>query len=41
VEASGLAAGKGVLMPENKEETLQGLKEIVVDRAMRWWSRSS
>jgi phosphoribosylamine--glycine ligase / phosphoribosylformylglycinamidine cyclo-ligase len=33
LKASGLAAGKGVLMPENKEETLQGLKEIMVDRA--------
>jgi len=33
LKASGIAAGKGVLMPENKEETLQGLKEIMVDKA--------
>lgn len=33
LKASGIAAGKGVLLPETKEEALQGLKEIMVDRA--------
>jgi formyltetrahydrofolate-dependent phosphoribosylglycinamide formyltransferase len=33
LKASGIAAGKGVLMPENKDEALKGLKEIMVDRA--------
>jgi phosphoribosylamine--glycine ligase/phosphoribosylformylglycinamidine cyclo-ligase len=33
IKASGLAAGKGVLLPESKAEALQGLKEVMVDRA--------
>lgn len=33
LKASGLAAGKGVLIPETTEEALVGLKEIMVDRA--------
>ncbi|KMU90068.1 phosphoribosylformylglycinamidine cyclo-ligase [Coccidioides immitis H538.4] len=32
IKASGLAAGKGVIMPQNKEEALQALKEIMLDR---------
>lgn len=32
MKASGLAAGKGVLMPENKQEALDGLKTIMVDK---------
>jgi len=31
LKASGLAAGKGVLMPETIEEAIAGLKEIMVD----------
>lgn len=33
LKASGLAAGKGVLIPYNREEAIEGLKEIMVDRA--------
>ncbi|KAJ2912147.1 hypothetical protein MD484_g8266, partial [Candolleomyces efflorescens] len=33
LKASGLAAGKGVLIPESKEEAIAGLKEILVARA--------
>ncbi|KIO21416.1 hypothetical protein M407DRAFT_80411 [Tulasnella calospora MUT 4182] len=33
LKASGLAAGKGVLIPENTEEAITGLKEIMLDRA--------
>ena len=33
VKASGLAAGKGVLLPTTKEETIQAVKEIMSDRA--------
>lgn len=33
LKASGLALGKGVLIPENKQEALQGLKEIMLDKA--------
>ena len=33
IKASGLAAGKGVLLPTSKEEALQGLKEVMLDRA--------
>jgi len=33
VKASGLAAGKGVLIPSNKEETLNAVKEIMSDKA--------
>ena len=33
LKASGLAGGKGVLIPETTEEAIQGLKEIMVDRA--------
>ncbi|ORY98221.1 phosphoribosylglycinamide synthetase [Syncephalastrum racemosum] len=32
LKASGLAAGKGVLIPTSKEETLAGLKSIMVDK---------
>ncbi|KAH8835846.1 aminoimidazole ribonucleotide synthetase [Flagelloscypha sp. PMI_526] len=31
LKASGLAGGKGVLIPTSKDEAIQGLKEIVVD----------
>jgi formyltetrahydrofolate-dependent phosphoribosylglycinamide formyltransferase len=33
VKASGLAAGKGVLLPTTKAETLQAVKEIMSDKA--------
>jgi phosphoribosylamine--glycine ligase/phosphoribosylglycinamide formyltransferase/phosphoribosylformylglycinamidine cyclo-ligase/phosphoribosylamine--glycine ligase/phosphoribosylformylglycinamidine cyclo-ligase len=33
VKASGLAAGKGVLLPTTKEETIAAVKEIMSDRA--------
>lgn len=33
IKASGIAAGKGVLIPENTEEALEAIKEIMVDRA--------
>ncbi|KXN86766.1 Bifunctional purine biosynthetic protein ADE1 [Leucoagaricus sp. SymC.cos] len=33
LKASGLAAGKGVLVPETTEDALAGLKEIMVDKA--------
>jgi len=33
VKASGLAAGKGVLLPSNREETLNAVKEIMSDKA--------
>lgn len=32
LKASGLAGGKGVLIPETWEETEQGLKEVMVDQ---------
>lgn len=32
LKASGLAAGKGVLIPETEEETERGLREILVDK---------
>ncbi|KAK2748095.1 hypothetical protein FQN57_001218 [Myotisia sp. PD_48] len=32
IKASGLAAGKGVLMPQNKEEARQALRDIIVER---------
>jgi len=32
IKASGLAAGKGVLLPETKEEAVSGLKSIMVDK---------
>ncbi|KAK2764917.1 hypothetical protein FQN54_008614 [Arachnomyces sp. PD_36] len=32
IKADGLAAGKGVLIPQTKEEAHQALKEIMVDR---------
>ncbi|CAG8537459.1 281_t:CDS:10 [Ambispora gerdemannii] len=33
IKASGLAGGKGVLIPTNKQEALEALKELMVDRA--------
>ncbi|KNC78967.1 bifunctional purine biosynthetic protein ADE1 [Sphaeroforma arctica JP610] len=33
VKASGLAGGKGVLLPETKEETLAALQQVMQDRA--------
>lgn len=33
VKASGLAAGKGVIVPESREEALQALHQIMVERA--------
>jgi phosphoribosylamine--glycine ligase/phosphoribosylformylglycinamidine cyclo-ligase len=33
IKATGLAAGKGVLIPQSQEEALQGLKEIMLDKA--------
>ena len=33
LKASGLAAGKGVLIPENTREALDALKQILVDNA--------
>jgi phosphoribosylamine--glycine ligase len=33
VKASGLAAGKGVLMPQNVDEALAAVKEVMVDKA--------
>jgi phosphoribosylamine--glycine ligase / phosphoribosylformylglycinamidine cyclo-ligase len=33
VKASGLAAGKGVLLPTSKAETIDAVKEIMSDRA--------
>ena len=32
LKADGLAAGKGVLIPENEEEAIQGLREILVEK---------
>ncbi|TDL28228.1 aminoimidazole ribonucleotide synthetase [Rickenella mellea] len=32
LKASGLAAGKGVLIPESTQEAVQGLREILVDK---------
>lgn len=32
IKASGIAAGKGVLIPQNTEEALEALKEVMVDR---------
>ncbi|KAL1954773.1 hypothetical protein VTO42DRAFT_721 [Malbranchea cinnamomea] len=32
IKASGLAAGKGVIIPQTKEEARQALKEIMLDR---------
>jgi phosphoribosylamine--glycine ligase/phosphoribosylformylglycinamidine cyclo-ligase len=33
LKADGIAAGKGVLIPETKQEALEGLNEIMVDKA--------
>jgi phosphoribosylamine--glycine ligase / phosphoribosylformylglycinamidine cyclo-ligase len=33
VKASGLAAGKGVIIPQNKEESIQAAKEIMCDKS--------
>ena len=33
IKASGLAAGKGVLIPTNKEETIAAVKEIMSDKS--------
>lgn len=32
IKADGLAAGKGVLIPTTREEALEGLKEIMLDK---------
>ncbi|KAJ1655240.1 hypothetical protein IWQ61_004975 [Dispira simplex] len=32
IKASGLAAGKGVLMPQSREEALQALRSVMVER---------
>lgn len=32
IKASGIAAGKGVLIPQSKEEALELIKEIMIDR---------
>ena len=32
IKATGLAAGKGVKLPKNKEEARNDLKEIMLDR---------
>ncbi len=34
LKASGLAAGKGVLLPETAEEALDGLKSLLIDRKL-------
>lgn len=31
IKASGLAGGKGVLIPQNVEEAVKGLKEVMLD----------
>lgn len=33
VKASGLAAGKGVIIPQNKEESIEAAKEIMCDKS--------
>ncbi|KAF4123262.1 phosphoribosylamine--glycine ligase / phosphoribosylformylglycinamidine cyclo-ligase [Geosmithia morbida] len=33
IKATGLAAGKGVIIPQNKEEAREGLRQIMVDKA--------
>ncbi|KAK4138227.1 phosphoribosylamine--glycine ligase [Trichocladium antarcticum] len=33
IKATGLAAGKGVIIPQSHEEALQGLKDIMLDKA--------
>ncbi|KAL2271869.1 hypothetical protein VTJ83DRAFT_1240 [Remersonia thermophila] len=33
IKATGLAAGKGVIIPQSREEALQGLREIMLDKA--------
>ncbi|AEO57440.1 hypothetical protein MYCTH_2303613 [Thermothelomyces thermophilus ATCC 42464] len=33
IKATGLAAGKGVIIPQNQEEALKGLKEIMLDKS--------
>ena len=32
LKADGLAAGKGVLIPESEEEAVQGLRDILVEK---------
>ncbi|ODQ60416.1 hypothetical protein WICANDRAFT_29677 [Wickerhamomyces anomalus NRRL Y-366-8] len=32
IKATGLAAGKGVLIPETKEEAIEALKKVIVDK---------
>lgn len=31
IKASGLAAGKGVIIPKTKQETLDALKEVMIE----------
>lgn len=33
VKASGIAAGKGVLIPQNKDEAYEAIKEVMLDKA--------
>lgn len=33
VKASGIAAGKGVILPETTEEALEAVKEVMLDKA--------
>jgi phosphoribosylamine--glycine ligase / phosphoribosylformylglycinamidine cyclo-ligase len=43
LNASGLAAGKGVLMPDSREEAVSGLKAIMIQKNLvqqQTWSSS-
>lgn len=41
LKASGLAAGKGVLIPATKEEAYQGVDQILVDKVFGSAGKSS